>query len=388
MPSIINPQGERTEVTLSSNLYKAAVDAGLTVPQYINTTYPTSPDASSSSFEQLCESAGLLVASNREFGLKTPTLAMVFDGRADLSAAAVTQDGNPASRILYPAVVLEMIDAQLTTDRKTDPSAFDDMVAIDISVAGNRVEQPVVNVSAAEVRAQAVSQLAPPKTMLSITTSDTARSLPTLSIGMEVSDQALGATTLDFVSLVVNRQLEVERNSRVYDYLLGCLNGDADNAVTTGLSATHADVYDSSITADGAITKKALVKWLVNNYYKRRISHIVTDIDCALLIEAALATTNTNQHVPGSLNPTFSMMNRILSDVKLFICDSTAGWTANTLMGLDKRYAIARIRNSAAAYSAVEQFVLRRSSALRFDFSEIAYRLFDDAFDVLQLHNT
>ena len=33
MPSFINAEGQRSEVTLSPNLYKAAVDAGLSVPQ-------------------------------------------------------------------------------------------------------------------------------------------------------------------------------------------------------------------------------------------------------------------------------------------------------------------------------------------------------------------
>ena len=58
---------------------------------------------------------------------------------------------------------------------------------------------------------------------------------------------------------------------------------------------------------------------------------------------------------------------------------------ANTIMGLDSRYAIQRIKNSEAEYTAVEDFVMRKSTALRFDFGEIAYRLFDDAFDVLSL---
>jgi hypothetical protein len=184
--------------------------------------------------------------------------------------------------------------------------------------------------------------------------------------------------------MVVERQLALERNARTYDYLLGCLNGDEDMG-QAALAVTKANVYDTGITVAGTVTKKALVKWLVHNYYKRHITHIVTDINGMLAMEAALQTTNTNQQVPGSLVPQFSLMNRILESVQLFIVDDSAGWTANTLMGIDARSAIIRIRNSAAAYSAVEQFVLRRSSALRFDFSEIAYRFRDEAFDTLAL---
>jgi len=383
MPSFINAEGQRSEVTLSPNLYKAAVDANLSVPQYLNREYLTEANAKSSTFEQLCASAGLLVGDNREFGLRSPTLNDILSGKADLNAAAVA-DANPASRILYPAVVLELIENKLAVDREIDPTSFDKMIATDISVTSNRVEQPVVDVSNAETRAQAISQLAPPKTMLSITTSDTARAMPTMSIGMEVSDQALAATTMDFVSMIVNRQLKVERNARVYDYLLGCLNGDADMG-QSALSTTQADSYDATITSAGEVTKKALVLWLVNNYYIRHITHVVTDVQGMLAIEDALSTTNTNQHVPGALVPQFSVMNRMLQNLEIFVVDPSAGWTANTLMGLDASSAIVRMRNSAAAYSAVEQFVLRRSNALRYDFAEIAYRLFDDAFDTLTL---
>ncbi len=383
MPSFIDAEGQRSEVTLSPNVYKAAVDKGLSVPQYLNRTFQTAADADASTFEQLCVSSGLIVGHDKEFGLRSPVLADVLSGNAELNAASVA-DANPASRILYPAVVLEMIENQLAVDRETDPSSFDKMVASDISVTSNRVEQPVVDVSNAETRAQAISQLAPPKTMLSITTSDTSRALPTMSIGMEVSDQALSATTMDFVSMIVNRQLKVERNARVYDYLLGCLNGD-DDLGQGALGTTKANVYDASITAAGEVSKKALVLWLVNNYYKRHITHVVTDIQGMLAIEDALATTNTNQQVPGALVPQFSVMNRMLEKLEIFVVDPSAGWTANTLMGIDASSAIVRMRNSAAAYSAVEQFVLRRSNALRYDFSEIAYRLFDDAFDVLSL---
>ncbi len=383
MPSFINAEGQQHEVTLSPNLYKAAVDAGLSVPQFINREYPTNAAAASSTFEQMCANSGLVVGNNREFGLRSPMLSDILSGKADLNAASVA-DANPASRILYPAVVLELIENKLAVDRETDPSSFDKMVATDISVTSNRVEQPVVDVSNAEVRAQAISQLAPPKTMLSITTSDTARAIPAMSIGMEVSDQALAATTMDFVSMIVNRQLKVERNARVYDYLLGFLNGDVDMG-QAALATTQAKSYDSTITEAGKVTKKALVLWLVHNYYIRHITHVVTDIQGMLAIEDALQTVNTNQHVPGALVPQFSVMNRMLSNLELFIVDPSAGWTANTLMGIDASSAIVRMRNSAAAYSAVEQFVLRRSNALRYDFAEIAYRLFDDAFDTLTL---
>jgi hypothetical protein len=54
-------------------------------------------------------------------------------------------------------------------------------------------------------------------------------------------------------------------------------------------------------------------------------------------------------------------------------------------VGLDSRYAIIRARNVAADYAAVEEFVLRRAKAMRFDFGEVVYRFFDSAYEVMNI---
>lgn len=386
MPSIKDRDGAQVDIKLTADVYKEAVDKNLTVPQLINQKYDTDEDAYGTAYDQLSAACGLIVAKDRTFGLKPPTLGDVLTGKAGFGANATVADADPASRILYPAAILELIEDKLAVNRDADPSEFDRMVALDTSVTSSRIEQPVVNLSKPEgARSKAISQLAAPARMLTITTADVTKKLPTLSLGLEVSDQALEATTLDFVSMAVNRQAEVERLSRVYDYLLSFLNGDVDNG-QSALAQTKANVFDAGITSAGEVSKAALLKWLVTNYYKRRIDWIVTDIDGVLALEAALATTNTGNFPIQGIVPSFSIVNRMLENLKVFVTDpSVATWPANTLMGLDSRWAIHRIRNSAAQYSAVESFVLRRSNVLRFDFSEIAQRYFDEAFDVLSL---
>ncbi len=384
MPVIIDAKGEQADVKLSVDIYKEAEGANLGLPQFVNRKFDTNVAVYGTAWDQLCASSGLIRSTDKSFGLKPPTLGDVLSGKAQMGAAT-TAEGDPASRILYPAAVLEMIESELAANKDVDPNSFDQMVAKDISVNSSRIEQPEINVSrTAGSRYKAISQLAEPETMVSITTKDISRTLPALSLGLEVSDQALQATTLDFVSLVVGRTASVENHARTYDYLLGFLQGDADNG-DAALVQTKASTFDTSISSAGVVTKTALVKWLFNNSYKRGISHIVADVAGMLAIEAALGTTNTgNYPVPG-LAPQFSLMNRVLSGLQVMVVDPQMNWPANTLMGLDSRWAIARVRNAAAQYSALEQFVLRRSNALRFDFSEIAYRLFDDAFDVLSL---
>ncbi len=384
MAIFLDKDGLQQEVTLKPSIYKEALNAGLSVPQLINRNFPTS-STTNSTFDQLCVSSGLIVGKNREFGLRSPTIGNMLDGKSEFSAASNTLDANPASRILYPAVVLEMVEDAMQRNRELDSNLFEQMIGIDTSITSNRFEWPVISLRRAEAaRARAIAQLAEPQLMLSITSADVSRSLLVTSIGMEVSDQALQATTLDFVNLALTRQMQVERNAKTYEYLLGFLNGDADMG-QSALPQVRANTFDSTIMAAGNVTKRALTAWLVSNYYVRQINWIVTDLGGAFAIESALATTNTNEHVPGALVPQFSLVNRMLSQLKLFIVEPGRNWPVNTIMGFQGDSAIHRVRNTAASYSAVENFVMRRSTQLRIDSAEIAYRQWDEAFSVLSL---
>ena len=376
-----NKEGAQQELKLSPMIYQEAINEGLTVPQYINRHYETASETAST-FDQLCASSGLIVGKDREFGLRSPTLKALLSGRAEFSGASNVLDGDPASRILYPAVVLEMMEDALQVDRNSDVVQFDRMVGRETSISSNRFEWPVISLKRAEgARGKAIAQLAEPEMMLTITASDRSKALLATSLGLEVSDQALQATTMDFVSMAMTRQMQVERNLKAYEWLLGFLNGDTDMD-QAALAQVKFDTFDSAVVAAGKVSKKALVKWLVTNYYSRKIDWIVTDIDMALAIEDAMTTTNTNQFVEGALVPQFSLVNRALSPLNIFIVEPGKGWPANTVMGLDSRYAIHRVRNTSAAYTAVDSFVMRRSTQLRFDIAEIAYRMFDDAFSV------
>ena len=112
---------------------------------------------------------------------------------------------------------------------------------------------------------------------------------------------------------------------------------------------------------------------------------IVTDLDNAFAIETAMQSTHTGNYPTPGMAPTFNLVNRVFSELKVFVVDPQFNWPANTLMGFDSRNAITRVTNVSAAYSAVESFVLRRSTVMRMDVGEFAHREFDDAFDTLSL---
>jgi hypothetical protein len=145
-------------------------------------------------------------------------------------------------------------------------------------------------------------------------------------------------------------------------------------------------VYDASITTNGTLTQKAWVSWLRQNFRKRHIDWVFCDLATALAIENRSGRPIVTQDDPNSprINPLPHVSNPQWQNVQIFLMEDGLIPTG-TIMGIDSRYAIRRVRNAQASYQAIEQYVLRKSEALRWDFGEVAYRMFDDAFSVLSL---
>lgn len=389
MLSFKDKNGGNQEVNLDAaggmGIYKEAADSGMSVPQYVNLKYETDSEKYGTAFEQFMAACGLFMAADRAYGIRPPTMDQVFNGVARLDAGVVVRDASPASRILFPAVFLEAIENKLRTNFGTYAGLFDKMIAISDDINGARFEQPILNYAKPEAhRSQGIGQLALPNAMLSITSSDVARKIPTFSLGMEISNEAMQASTLDLVALALARQAEFERASRIDDYLGTFLNGDTDMG-TAALATRKANTLDAGSTTN-TITHKAWVKYLRTNFRKRHIDWVMCDLDTALAIENRAGKPIITSDDPNSLriNPTSAVQNPQWQDVKIFLLEdgTLPAWT---VMGIDSRYAIRRVRNAQADYAATEDFVLRKAKALRYDFGEIAYRLFDEAWDVLQL---
>jgi hypothetical protein len=80
------------------------------------------------------------------------------------------------------------------------------------------------------------------------------------------------------------------------------------------------------------------------------------------------------------------------NDVQVVLVDAAADGgpvPASTIYAVDATYAISRVTNSQAAYNAVEDFAMRRTTSMRMDWSEEVYRTWGDsdlrAFDVLTI---
>lgn len=385
--------GAIQQVEVTVEMYRAANEAGQSFEQYVNSQYQTAPNQPSA-FRQFLASENIHIKGDPKRGILSASIHDMLNGTGMCApqAGTVLKEGVPASRILFPAALMSALEDKLNVDRETTPNAFEQLIAVDDSINSDRYERPILNFKRPEeARSQVISQLALPNTMLTITASDVTRKIPTFSLGMEISDQAKAASTLDLVGLALARQAATERNEQSNNYILSLLNGDSDQNMLA-LSAIAGKVqkavsFDATITKNGELTHEAWIYWLAQNSTKRRITHVVTDLKTALAIENRRGKPTNQNDNPGS--PRIDAIPTIMNpswdfNTKIFITQDP-NWPAGTIMGLDSRYGVHRVKSLTAQYEAVEALVMRRSTQMRFDHGEIVYRLFDEAFEVLTL---
>ena len=362
--------GAIQQVTVGLDMYKAANEAGQSFEQYVNTTYATA-EGKPTAFQQFLASENIHIKGDSKRGIISASIHDMLNGTGPCApqAGVVLKEGVPASRILFPAALMSAMENKLQVDRETTPDAFDQLVAVDDSINSDRYERPILDFKRPEeARSQIISQLALPNTILTITASDVNRKIPTFSLGMEISDQAKAASSLDLVGLALARQAATERNETAQGYILNLLNGDSDQAMAA-LSAISGKVqkavsFDSTISQNGVLTHKAWIKWLSQNSTKRRITNVVTDLDTAMAIEnrvgkPVITGDNPNSPridaIPTIMNPSWDF------NTKIFITQDP-NWPAGTIMGIDQRYGIHRVKSLTAQYEAVEALVMRRST--------------------------
>jgi len=388
MPKIafIDAAGANQEADLDVTVYREAADNAMSVPQFLNAKYPTDPDKHGTAYEQFLASAGLFQHSDNRHGLKPPTMKAIFDGAAGMQAGLITREAAPASRILFPSVILEAVENKLRDETGSYVSLFDSVVARTDVINGLKFEQPVLNYTNPEgARMQAIAQGATPHTMLSITASDVTRKIPVVSLGMEITKEAMAISSLDLVTLALTRQAEIERAKIVDEAIQSMANGDTDGGYA-GLSAVKHVSFDAASSTQGVITHKAWIKWLRTNWRSRHIDWVFCDLAAALAIENRTGKPVVTVDDPTSnrIDALAQVANPAWQGVKIFLLEDGI-LPAHTVLGIDSRYAIWKVQASSADYSAVEEFVLRKTMALRFDMGYQYFRQFDGAFSLLQL---
>lgn len=394
---VLNTIEGRQEVDIDASVYQAAADSEFkTVRAYLNNTYMVAANEVPA-FDQACAQLGMIVGRNQDYGIRPCALNAIVDGVSRSAGGQIVREAVPTSRILFPAFIGSMVEDKLMQDRTSHVGVFNSMVALHDVINNDRIEWPEVNFSRPEAaQSRQTSQLSEPAAMGTIKLSDKSFTITGTSLGLEISDQAarLGSSaSLDFVALAIQRWMQTELGSKVNGYVMALHSGDADYGygALSAISGTvkQAKDFDTTISAAGVLTQKAWVKWLYHRRRQMTIDWIITDIDGALAIEGRTGRPNVqgDNNTSRRINVDEDVRYPIIPDnVKIFITDDP-NWPANTLMGLDSRYAIHKITSTLLDYRAAEAYVMRRSQKFRIDSGEAVRRMHDDAYAVLTLTN-
>lgn len=386
-----NHEGNSVEIPFHAKEYAEAGNMGLSLTQYLTQKYGDKTDEAKygSVVGQFMASAGMFMGEDYRTGIKSPTMkAVISDG---IQISAITRndgsDSSPSGRLLFPEIIMRTIESELRESHDDFLGGWEKMIAQTASINGQKFEQPVIDVTAPSNQASnPIAQLAEPDALVSITVSDTSKTITTKSIGLIISDQAQQATTLDLVSLIMGAHARGERVRNVEEHINGIVMGDVDRGMTA-LPTFQAKSLDAGLTTLGELSHKAWIKYLRQNYRKMSINRIITTLDTAMAIEARTGkpVRAENYYQDGSNFPAdMTIDNLAVTSPPVLIVDDGV-IAANTIVGIDTRYGIRRVINAQAQYSAIENYLMRRATAFRLDYGEFSHRLYDDAFSVMDL---
>lgn len=395
----IDKNGAQQQVDVTAEeLFQGPLKANLTPAAYLNRKFSDADMSIGPAFKQMQAGLGICSpGSDNPYGLASVFMANLLDGTGGFGANT-QQNTSPfgtSSRAFTIISVIDAIESAMAKDRTTDANNFYSMVANRLAIATEHFEQPVVDYNTvggpeAAKAQRAVQGANPPKTAF-FKTADRIRRLGSWTIGMEWTQQALRATTLDFVTMTMARYLQVERDERAYRYISDLFTGNGDLVVGAVPSVTST-AMNGAATA-GVMTHKAWLTWLARNRKYRTITHVVCSLATYLKVESRTGRPGLSAYDPRlpTLDPHLvSPTQTFGGNVAWIITDSAADGGPvpdNTIYGVDASSAITLVSNSNAAYSAVESFAMKKTEAMRMDWSEEVFRTFGDvdlrSFDVM-----
>jgi hypothetical protein len=405
--------GDYKEGSLSLHDYELAERHSMRTSGLVNKKYPDADPRFGSAFEQGMQSLGIFPRAIPEKGIAATPLRDIVTGECMTQRSAIElASGNtisapsvpvgsstPATRVFLPEVIMNLVNEKLVEDFSPEVQAFNSLIAMDQTIQSEIYTRPRIDVTAPRTMgSRPISQNALPRNMVSISTSQVSYALPTVSIGLQISDQAMASATIDLVSLIVAQQSEAERFRNLWTDVGQIISGNTD-AGESALSPVNFTTYDSG-ASNGTVTQTGWLNLLYDN--ERKVSYnaivaplsvvqaIVDRVGRPLMYDPKTTGTNTGNAGSYGFDAPPNVINWMVGLPSVMIVpDGTI--PASHFIALDTRYALMRVRNASASYSAVQQMVLQRTNEFRWDYGEHVHRMFPDdqnAIKVVDISNS
>lgn len=394
----MSPDGslKRTEVEIGLEHYREAADKRISLNQLLMQKYPVQVEVDNSgkvnypqgtALEQFMASSGIRIRADEARGIPATSIRDIMYGHSDISMGTIVRpqtstNNNIAGRVLFNEIILQLINEQLVSNKDYYLNPWEQAIAIKENVVGPVVFQPKINITAPEASAnQPISQLAEPAVMVTITTSSGMYTIPTKSIGLQIADEATLNTGIDQVAIILASQARGERIRRIEEDMGNIINGDTDFGINP-VTFVNATTFDAGVNATDKVTHRAWVKWLWSKRDTLAVTHILASEDAAIEVDLRKGkpTVFTDTSAAGNRFPgEYTVANgSIPAPTMLLLPSSIVG--ADRLVAFDRSMALRQITNINANYAAIENFVLRRAQAMRFDYGTALFKFMDQAF--------
>lgn len=391
--------------------YRIAADSQMRAAAVVNARHADADPQFGSAFEQGCKYLGIYPKGDTRYGIKPTTIRAMMDGSCTTQLSGYQMAGGgsvvspkapiggstPASRLFFPEVILGFIQDELQADYGAEEAAWNTMFAMNTTINSEVWTQPRINTTAPQAQdMKPIAQNSMPANMISITASQTSQALGAISIGLQMSDQAMRDATIDLVSIIVKEQTMGQRMRMLWRDINRVVTGNPDNGEAALTPEGFKATYDSAAAAN-TITHKGYLAmlWDPSRIYSWNMllgplsSYMAIEQRTGrpLMYDPATATTNMGNEGSYGLNPGNPRLINFTTANPQYLITPAGVISETSVVAIDTRFALAKVSNVSANFSAVEQQVMQRSTFWRFDLSEFVYRFREEAIKVIDFTN-
>lgn len=369
--------GTDKEMEISLQDYRASAQTGH-IGAHLMQKYPDFDRNYGTPLSQAFEQAGfdLNTQSNNRI-----TVGEALSGRSMQAGSVVRQDGSDTSvgaRILMPQLLVSIQETSLPQNTSRLRQAFLSKLALRTPVTQPIYQRPTVNADTnKDFDATQIGQGSMPDTIIKIDVGDKAFNIPTKSFGLEISEQAVQSATIDQVAAMIASARRSIDNKAIYRWISRIVSGDPLYDVAA-LTPVLASSYDPAATG-GAMTQLAWLKMLTEDMEYWEADTIIANTDSMYAIDnrANRPTVSDDNGRDNRINNSLNLMNLDIDtmDTMIVADDAVLGASTQFLM-FDSSQSLEWVTNTSARYEATQDFVMRRTTQMRFDHAEevIPYR--------------
>jgi len=402
--------GNLKEGFFSLNDYRIAADNNMTPSMVVNARHGDFDPAYGSAFHQGQSYLGIFPRSIPERGIIASSVRDVLDGTCasklsglQLATGATivspnTPIGNstPVTRLWFAETIRDFIESEMQADYGMEEAAFNGMFAINETINSEVWTQPVIDVTAPGAQDfRSIAQNSLPSQMVSITASQTSKALGAVSLGLQISDQALRSASFPLVATIVQSQARGARIRTLFRALNDVIVGNKDAGESALQSTSFKTAFDTSAAAN-TITHAGYLRMLWNPERTYAWDYLIGRLDAYMAIENrtgrplvydASGTPNRGNEGTYGINPGNPQLINFAAQAPRFLAVPEGVIPGSQILALDSRDALMRVTNVAANFAETERQVMQRTNFWRWDFSEIIVRFREEALALIDYSN-